>query len=78
MAATTKRKRVRVPAANAITHLSPDERRAKGRALRDQVSRASQAGWKPPRGRPDPIEILKGLERRPTAESRPNPVRTHE
>ena len=59
MATATKRKRVRAPAANAITHLSPDERRAKGRALRDKVSRASQAGWKPPRGRPDPIEILK-------------------
>jgi uncharacterized protein (DUF2252 family) len=59
MAAAKKRKRVRGRAANTITHLSPDERRAKGRALRDQVSRASQAGWKPPRGRADPIEILK-------------------
>lgn len=59
MAAATKRKRLRAPAANAITHLSPDERRAKGRALREKVRRASHAGWKPWRGRDDPIEILK-------------------
>jgi uncharacterized protein (DUF2252 family) len=38
--------------------LSPDERRAQGKALRDAVSRESQGGWKPPKGRRDPIEVL--------------------
>ena len=38
--------------------LSPDERRAQGKALRDAVSRESQGGWKPPRERRDPIEVL--------------------
>jgi uncharacterized protein (DUF2252 family) len=31
---------------------------AKGRALRDSVSRGAQAGWKPPTGRRDPVELL--------------------
>jgi uncharacterized protein (DUF2252 family) len=38
--------------------LSADERRAKGKALRDAVPRASQAGWKAPRKRRDPVELL--------------------
>jgi uncharacterized protein (DUF2252 family) len=38
--------------------LSPDERRAQGKALRDAVSRESQGGWKPPKGRHDPVEVL--------------------
>ena len=29
------------------TYLSADERRAKGKALRDAAPRAAQAGWKP-------------------------------
>jgi hypothetical protein len=38
-------------------HGSPDERRARGRALRNAVARESQGGWKAPRGRVDPIRI---------------------
>ncbi|EIM96407.1 hypothetical protein WQE_33646 [Paraburkholderia hospita] len=38
--------------------MTADERAAKGRALRDTVSRASQAGWKPPEDRRDPVQLL--------------------
>ncbi|WP_213309009.1 DUF2252 domain-containing protein [Paraburkholderia sacchari] len=44
--------------ATAARYRTPDERAAQGRALRDSVSRASQAGWKPPERRKDPIELL--------------------
>lgn len=37
---------------------SADERRAEGKALRDAVPRADQSGWKPHKGRPDPVELL--------------------
>ena len=37
---------------------STDERRAEGRALRDAVPRESHRGWKAPRDRRDPIELL--------------------
>lgn len=49
------------PSAAARTetpYLTADERAAKGRALRDTVSRASQAGWKPPEDRRDPVQLL--------------------
>ena len=39
-------------------YLSRDERAAKGRELRDMVPRVSQAGWKRPVDRGDPIEVL--------------------
>jgi uncharacterized protein (DUF2252 family) len=39
-------------------YLSADERRAEGKALRDAVPRASHGGWKPPKDRRDPIELL--------------------
>jgi len=39
-------------------YLSADERRAEGKALRDAVPRASHGGWKPPKDRHDPIELL--------------------
>ncbi|HTQ00648.1 MAG TPA: DUF2252 domain-containing protein [Casimicrobiaceae bacterium] len=45
-------------AATEQTYASADERRAKGRALRDAVPRASHAGFKPAKGRRDPIELL--------------------
>ena len=38
-------------------YASADERAAKGKALRDTVSRTSHAGWKPRKGRRDPVEI---------------------
>ncbi len=39
-------------------YLSADERRAEGKALRDATPRTSHGGWKPPRDRRDPIELL--------------------
>jgi len=43
---------------NGKTVLSPQERRAQGSALRETVSREAQGGWKAPRKRRDPIEVL--------------------
>jgi hypothetical protein len=40
------------------SYLSAEERRARGKALRDIVPRASHAGWQAPRGRRDPVEIV--------------------
>lgn len=39
-------------------HRSATERRADGKALRDAVPRESQAGWKAPVDRPDPVDIV--------------------
>ena len=39
-------------------YLSAGERRARGKALRDRVPRASQAGWKAQQGRRDPVALL--------------------
>ena len=41
-----------------VTYLSADERRAAGKALRDEAPRASHSEWKPARDRRDPVEIL--------------------
>lgn len=41
------------------TYVSADERRAKGKSLRDAVPRASHAGWKAQKGRRDPIDLLR-------------------
>ncbi|WP_298359639.1 DUF2252 domain-containing protein [Rhodoblastus sp.] len=38
---------------------SPDERRSKGKALRDAAPRSAHAGWKPHKNRRDPAELLK-------------------
>jgi len=38
--------------------LSPDERRAHGKTLRDAVPRDAQGGWKAPKKRRDPLELL--------------------
>jgi hypothetical protein len=43
---------------SAPPYLSADERRAEGKALRDAAPRTAHAGWKPPKGRRDPIEIV--------------------
>jgi uncharacterized protein (DUF2252 family) len=40
------------------TYVSADERRAKGKALRGLAPRASHAGWKPPKSRRDPVEVV--------------------
>lgn len=34
------------------------ERRAEGKALRERVPREEHAGWKPAKGRRDPVEII--------------------
>ena len=34
------------------------ERRAEGKALREEVPREAQAGWKPPKDRRDPVDLL--------------------
>lgn len=51
------RRRSKIPPAEA-PYLSADERRAKGKALRDAAPRVSQTGWTPPRDRRDPVDIL--------------------
>ena len=35
-----------------------DERRASGRARREHAPRSAHAGWSPPVGRPDPVDVL--------------------
>nr|WP_315597690.1 DUF2252 domain-containing protein [uncultured Cupriavidus sp.] len=44
--------------ASRSTYLTPDERAAKGRALRDAVPRSSQSGWRPADNRRDPVALL--------------------
>ncbi len=51
-------KRAAIDPRGQSTYLSADERRAKGKALRDAAPRASHAGWKPPKDRRDPVEIV--------------------
>jgi len=46
------------PNAEHPDFLSPAERRARGKELRDSVSRRSQGEWKWPKNRRDPIDIL--------------------
>ena len=50
--------RARPAAAKKITHLSPDERGARGKAARNQVPRTSHGHWEPAADRPDPIALL--------------------
>ena len=40
-------------------YLSADERRAAGKVLRDHTPRAAHGGWKPPKDRRDPVELLR-------------------
>ena len=46
-----------VPGARGA-YISADERRAAGKALRDATPRAAHGGWKPPKDRRDPTELL--------------------
>ena len=46
------------PRPTGLDYVSSDERRAIGKALRDTIPRASQAGWKPANDRRDPVEFL--------------------
>jgi len=43
--------------------LSVEERRARGKALREQTPRSSHADWSPDPGRPDPIGLLEASNR---------------
>ena len=43
----------------AGAYMSADERRAAGKALRDATPRAAHGGWKAPKDRRDPIELLR-------------------
>jgi len=58
MAKTDKSKRASSAPRSETPYLSAGERRAKGKALRDAVPRESQAGWKTPKGRHDPVELV--------------------
>ena len=40
-------------------YISPDERRTAGKALRDAAPRDAHGGWKAPKDRSDPIELLR-------------------
>jgi uncharacterized protein (DUF2252 family) len=41
-----------------VPHLSVDERRARGKEVRNRTAPSSHAGWTPAAGRPDPIGLL--------------------
>ena len=58
MATTANRKGSPRTRKASTPYLTVDERTEKGRALRDKAPRASHAGWKPAKGRRDPVEIL--------------------
>lgn len=58
MAKTGKNDRANASPRIATTYTSVEERRAMGKALRDKVPRVSHAGWKAPKDRRDPIELL--------------------
>ena len=45
-------------ARNEGTYRSQAERRAEGKALRDALPRSEHSGWKPPKDRPDPVEVV--------------------
>jgi uncharacterized protein (DUF2252 family) len=51
-------KRDRSAPASAIPHLTPDERAARGKATRAEVSRASHGEFTPSAHRPDPVALL--------------------
>ena len=47
------------PAAGTTAHIvSPDDRAAAGKALREKLAREHQGGWKPSKDRPSPLDIL--------------------
>ena len=45
-------------AVRTIEHLSVEERRARGKAAREQEPPAGHAGWIPAKDRPDPVALL--------------------
>ena len=59
MAKTDKNDRANASPRAAAPYTTVQERRTKGKALRDKVPRATHAGWKAPKDRRDPIELLR-------------------
>lgn len=47
------------PGLAGTRYLTPDERRAKGKALRRAAPRQDHGAWEPPEGRRDPVELLR-------------------
>ena len=58
MAKTIKHERANASPPTATPYASVEERRVKGKALRDKVPRVSHAGWKAQKDRRDPVELL--------------------
>ena len=58
MARSSARKGTATARQTEDAFLSPGERRAKGKALRDEVPRVSQSGWKAPKDRRDPVALV--------------------
>jgi Uncharacterized protein conserved in bacteria (DUF2252) len=51
------------PAAGTTPHIvSPDDRAAAGKALRDKLAREQHGRWKASKGRPNPLDILHKLD----------------
>src|SRR5262249_7163942 len=46
------------PSTTESQYRTPDERRARGKALRQGVPRSDHGAWEPPANRRDPIELL--------------------
>ena len=46
------------PGLAGTRYLTPDERRAKGKALRRAAPRQDHGTWEPPEGRRDPVQLL--------------------
>jgi uncharacterized protein (DUF2252 family) len=46
------------PGLGGTRYLTPDERRAIGKAARKRVTRQDHGAWEPPQGRRDPVELL--------------------
>ncbi len=55
-------------ASEAVDHLTPEARAARGRAARAAVPRASHAGWEAPSARKSPVEVLKDQAKSRVAE----------
>ncbi len=60
MAGAVERKPADRAKQTGVANVSSDERRARGKALRQTVPRASHAGWNRQKSRRDSVEILAG------------------
>ena len=46
------------PVPRKVSHLTPGERVARGKAARNETPRSSHGRWKPASNRPDPVALL--------------------